>query len=828
MLCVVSEDTERIIEERRLSCLSGLAADISATNTRAGVLAAMTRQLGGATKDLPFTLTYLFDAEGKANLACVTGVDLPNPIAPATIDPACAAPEWPVDQLLADRTILTVGDLGQRFDQVPTGGWDKPPVEAVVAPIARQGEDVLAGFLVAAINPYRPLVETNLRFINLVSGQLASGLANADAYEEARRRVEALAEIDRAKTTFFSNVSHEFRTPLTLMIGPLDELISTPVCENAETERALIATAHRNALRLLKLVNSLLDFSRIEAGRLGASYEPVDLAALTADIASGFRSAVDKAGLSLIVDCSPLPEPVYVDRDLWEKIVLNLLSNAFKFTFSGEIEVAVRATEARNAAELRVRDTGTGIPAHELPRLFDRFHRVEGAIGRTFEGSGIGLALVQELAKLHGGTVTVDSELGSGSVFVVTVPFGVAHLPSDRIGRVAVPAPSGIRVQAYVEEALRWLPDREDVNPGIAGPGSADMPSLSTADDLDSRRSAPVGVTHARVLLADDNADMRDYLRRLLVGQGYSVEAVMDGEAALAAARRQLPDLVLSDIMMPRLDGFELLRALRADQTLRNVPVVLLSARAGEEASEQGLASGADDYLTKPFSARELFARVSANLKMAQMRRQTAEALHTHTAELEAVLATVSAGVWFTKDPDARRIWGNRQASAWLRLPQHANLSLLGSAEERPKIRVFRDGREAAPEALGIRRALRGEEVRDDEVEVRFDDGTSLTLLTQASPLRDHAGAIVGAVSAGIYNSGRKRLQERFRQVVEAAPSALLVTGPDGRIAMVNAQSEKLFGYPRNELLGERVEILVPDRFRRRHPAMRLAFFASP
>jgi len=253
-------------------------------------------------------------------------------------------------------------------------------------------------------------------FFELMAAQISATIANARAYEEERRRAEALAAIDRAKTAFFSNVSHEFRTPLTLMLAPLEDLLGKSAEEGGEN-RALLEVAHRNGLRLLRLVNTLLDFSRIEAGRVEASYEPTDLAALTAELVSNFRSACEKAGLGLTVDCLPLADPVYVDRDMWEKIVLNLVSNAFKYTLTGGIGVRLRAAEG--AAVLSVTDTGCGIPEHEIPRLFERFHRVEGASGRTHEGTGIGLALVQELVKFHGGTVEVESTYEKGSTFTV-------------------------------------------------------------------------------------------------------------------------------------------------------------------------------------------------------------------------------------------------------------------------------------------------------------------------------------------------------------------------------------------------------------------------
>ena len=445
---------------------------------------------------------------------------------------------------------------------------------------------------------------------------------------------EALAELDRAKTAFFSNVSHELRTPLTLLLGPLEEAIVNDGVPDPVRER--LELAQRNAVRLQRLVNSLLDFSRIEAGRAHAYYESTDLAALTRDLASTFRSAMERAGLGFTVDCPPFGEPVFVDREMWEKIVLNLLSNAFKFTLDGQ--VAVRLRPAGDDALLEVRDSGSGIPAHELPRLFERFHRVEGTRSRTHEGSGIGLALVSELVKLHRGRLEVDSTVGQGSCFRVRIPLGAAHLPPERIRGGAVESALNLAsARSFVDEALRWLPDAD-------GAGAAPVQLL--AGDLltpaDRRFASAFG---ARVLLADDNADMRDYVRELLAPY-YVVETVADGQQALAAARREPPDLIISDVMMPNLDGFGLLAAVRADDTLRSVPVVLLSARAGQEARIEGLDSGADDYLIKPFSARELLARLGSLLELRRMRRDTDEAFRLRTAQFETLLNEAPLGVF--------------------------------------------------------------------------------------------------------------------------------------------------------------------------------------
>jgi signal transduction histidine kinase/DNA-binding response OmpR family regulator len=482
------------------------------------------------------------------------------------------------------------------------------------------------------LNPYRAFDSTYAGFIELVAGQIAASLASARAYDAELRRAEQLEKLDRAKTTFFSNVSHELRTPLTLLLGPLDDVLRNPAV--SPDVRPELDLAHRNALRLLKLVNTLLDFSRIEAGRVEAVYEPTDLVTFTAELASNFRSAMERGGIRLLIsadtDATPesgarAREAVYVDREMWEKIVLNLLSNAFKHTFEGE--VAVTVVDRADHAELVVRDTGVGIPASEIPHLFERFRRVPNARSRTHEGTGIGLALVQELVRLHGGSISVESEEGVGTTFRVRVPRGTAHLPAERIGAARLQSSTAVGSTAFTEQALRWLPD------------------LPAPDEIwDELPDTPPAATPSvdvpgRILLADDNADMREYASRLLRSRGWEVEAVPDGQAALDALQRVRPDLVLSDVMMPRLDGFGLLRAMRASPATRDVPLILLSARAGEESRVEGLDAGADDYLVKPFSARELVARVGAHLTLARLRAQALAEVEAARAALEVANA---------------------------------------------------------------------------------------------------------------------------------------------------------------------------------------------
>ncbi len=627
MLCVVTEETERILSERRMTTLRELAAALSSSNAEREVLTAVEQQLGGNPKDLPFALLYLYEGNGGARLAASTGMPTGHAAAPPLIGPGDNWP-WPADEMLNRPRSHVVDRLGDRWsnEPLPSGAWDCPPEQAAVVSIRQQGHDRPAGFLIVGINPYRQYDQAYGGFLELIAGQLAGGLSNVRAYEEERRRAEALAELDRAKTVFFSNVSHEFRTPLTLLLGPVEDLLADPDSSAKLEHRHMLQVVHRSGLRLQRLVNTLLDFSRIEAGRMQASYVATDLAAFTADLASTFRSAMERAGLQFIVDCEPLTQPVYVDRDMWEKVVLNLLSNAFKYTLDGS--VSVKLEEHDKKVELSVTDTGAGIPDHELPRLFERFHRVEHTRGRTHEGTGIGLALVNELAKLHRGEVSVRSSLGHGTTFTVSLDFGTAHLPANRIETRKDLGSASEDTNAYVEEALRWLPE-----------------TISTPRDAGEIEGRNASQARSRVLLADDNTDMRDYIRRLLEKR-YEVVAVSNGSEALSAALANPPDLILSDVMMPELDGFGLLKSLRADERTKTLPIILLSAKAGEESYVEGLDAGADDYLFKPFTARELLARVDAHLSLVRMRRQADQARRLSEVRLGLALEATRMVAW--------------------------------------------------------------------------------------------------------------------------------------------------------------------------------------
>ncbi|MGR4065286.1 MAG: SpoIIE family protein phosphatase [Vulcanimicrobiaceae bacterium] len=612
VFCTVQETTENVIGERRILLLRDLAAhgtEAKSPEEECGVAAAtLTRY----ALSVPFSLIYLIDESRRfARLVAASGVDTSDAQAcPREVDLQRDCAPWPCAEALRSKRPLLVSDLASRLTRVPSGPWPEPPREAVVVPIQSGITNEPAGILVAGVNPRERFDEHYRSFYDLVAGQIASAISSARAYENERKRAEELAELDRTKIEFFSNVSHEFRTPLTLMLGPLAQLMRGADGEDA----ALIETAYRNALRLLKLVNTLLEFSRVEAGRNEATFVETDLATMTRDLCGLFRSAVDSAGLRFAVNVD-LPQHAFVDRSMWEMIVLNLLSNALKFTHEGEIRLDLRAID--NDAVLSVADTGVGIPTSDMPHVFERFRRVRGAKSRSHEGSGIGLALVDELATLHGGSVAVESEWGRGSAFTVRIPLGREHLDPEKVVDAVRSAPYASVVDQYLADV--------DSSTVRAGTGIA---------------RAKGGAKAARVLVADDNGDLRSYVTRVLA-PNYDVVAVRNGVEALTALREQRFDLVVSDVMMPEMDGFQLVTEIRSDPALETLPFIMLSARAGEDSAIEGLTHGADDYLVKPFSSEELLARVHAQLNAASIRERATRELRTNEERFRMLAASM-------------------------------------------------------------------------------------------------------------------------------------------------------------------------------------------
>jgi PAS domain S-box-containing protein len=628
LFCPSNDVTSKAVGARRSRTLSELVGNALIQRSTAAACASAQATLAKNNYEVPFALLYLVEGE-ICRLEQSVGLPLSDermrPTAVALGSETLGKMAGAVSRVASTgrAEVISLRSIPYR----PLSPDGQPVVDAIVLPMAGRAESRPLGALVAAINPTRPFDREYQAFYEIVASNIGTAIQNARAAEEEHKRIESLAEMDRAKTAFFSNVSHEFRTPITLILGLLAQL----GVSQDERKRTLVAGARRNAFRLLKLVNTLLEFSRLEAGKNDASFSPTDLAALTVDVASSFRSAIEAVGLTFVVE-TDLNEPVFVDASMWERILLNLLSNALKFTFSGEIRVTLRRVGP--LAELCVSDTGVGIPAAELPLLFERFHRVRGSASRTHEGTGIGLALVRDLAAVHGGTVEVESVVNEGTTFRVSVPLGNAHLDASKIT-----APETATYASAVEQYL------------------ADLEATVVTGE-DSRETFETTGLRKRVLLADDNADLRNYVGGIVSGR-YDVTSVRNGREGLVAAQTASFDLIVSDVMMPEMDGFEFLQALRADDRIAATPFIMLSARAGEEAALEGLLEGADDYIVKPFSSDELLARVYAQINAAEIReratsdlRASEERFRTLTASLPYIVfeAGADGAVLFLSD----------------------------------------------------------------------------------------------------------------------------------------------------------------------------------
>lgn len=602
VLCAVLETTEKIIEERRLRLLNALAG-VTRAQTPDDACRLAAAEITKFPGDVPFALLYLIDESMHvARLAGSANIEVGTPWSPVSL-PLDTASAWP----LANALTL------EKLELAPLENAPASARGAVILRIERASGGAPLGFIVAGLSSLLRSSESYARFHRLLAASLSQSVSNAAAYDQEKRRAEALAELDRAKTAFFTNVSHEFRTPLTLMLGPMADLLADDNLPASIT--ASLQLIQRNGLRLLKLVNTLLDVSSLEAGGVKVALEPIELGSLTRDLVSMFQAAVEKAGLQLHVTVKDSILAL-VDRDMWEKIVLNLVSNALKHTFQGEIEVQLRREQ--KDVVLSVRDTGVGIPEADLPHVFDRFRRVEGTPSRTHEGSGIGLALARELVRLHQGEITVESALREGTTFTVRLPCGAAG------GTHA----SDARASASAQAAARSFIDES---------GAHSTRGASKTEHVDG----------ATILVADDNADMRAYIAGVL-GQRWNVEVAGDGAEALRLARSSKPDVIVTDVMMPGLDGFEFLKEIRSDEALKRVPVVIVSARAGEEASVDGLLAGASDYLVKPFSSRELLARVTTQVALAGARAAEQAA----NARLQSLFAAAPVAVSVVRGPE--------------------------------------------------------------------------------------------------------------------------------------------------------------------------------
>lgn len=491
------------------------------------------------------------------------------------------------------------------------GAFDLPFFLAVPVP----GEDdtigvIVSGRLKEAAPMFPPLDQGDADTFRAVAGLISATVKTL--------RVRILEETDRLKTEFFANISHEFRTPITLTLGPIEQILSGGHGQVPAPLREAIDLMRRNQERLLGLVNQILDLAKLEAGQmvLRAS-RPANLNQWVEDRVRAFREGGGKPNL----DVRFIPDPAVAGADLWidreklDKLLFNLLSNAYKFTRQGSIDVSTEIVGG--TFRLTVSDTGIGIKEDQLPYVFDRFRQADASASREFGGTGLGLALVKEVALLHGGDVVARSQFGRGSTFQVTLPLGRSHLDAASIVEVEEDEQSTPRTVAASADAERR---GDDVEP------------LNAEAERERDRERPT------ILYAEDNPDLRNYVRTLLRPQ-YNVFLAADGQDGIEKARRYAPDLIITDFMMPKVSGREFLQAIRSDATLHRLPVIFLTARAGTGARVESLQAGADDYLSKPFDQGELLARIRNLLRARAQERELADLNARLEARVEEQMA---------------------------------------------------------------------------------------------------------------------------------------------------------------------------------------------
>ena len=501
-------------------------------------------------------------------------------------------------QLLLTQQPVVLNDLEQHPEMaIPDQPFRARARALFVVPLLSDGRIIGSISLRQNQQPRRWRL-TEIELAQAVATQAAIAVQQARLYQKTRQQAEQLLALDRQKTEFFQNISHEFRTPLTLTIGPLESAVAQK--QGLSFEQAEISL--RNSRRLLRLVNQLLDLQRLDAGRMQPSFRPCNLSKFVSQTVEAFRPYCDKKGVRLITRLISCPG-LYLDLERFDKVLYNLLSNAMKFTPSGG-GITITLQPAGDHCVLKVSDTGIGIRPDQIPHLFDRFRQAEGSANRSYEGSGLGLSLVKELVELHGGQVTVDSIYESGTTFTVWLQSGSAHLPPHQV----------IDVETEVLPS-RVLVELSDVDMEPPEEGPTDW-SLSPAPSSDR---------NPQILIVDDNPDLRSYVSGILRGQGYQVWAARNGSEGLQAAQARQPDLIITDLMMPLVSGLDLIRMIREDTALKGTPIVLLTARADEDTRIDGVEKGADAYLSKPFSDRELLAEVHNLLALKANERRVAE-----------------------------------------------------------------------------------------------------------------------------------------------------------------------------------------------------------
>lgn len=744
----VQETTTSVLTERQLSILKDFSQVIAETKTPEEMFRSAINVIKDNPQDFPFAILYKQEGTiiryelATHELSAIQLADISGSANEGKDHKETEIQQIP--HLVALKIAAAIGKLSSaivRLNFASPGSNDK-------------------FIAIIGLNPNRKLDELYFNLFEQMADLIKINLIKINEFADERKRAEALAEIDRSKTTFFTNISHEFRTPLTLILGQSEELLNSNVNDQEKTKGTL-SSIHRNSMRLLKLVNTLLDFSRIEARRTTVHYSPVQLCLFTRELSSSFRSIIENAGLKYEVNCIDLNEEVYVDPEMWEKIVLNLLSNAFKYTLKGTISVNISKDE--QYAVLKVKDTGVGIEESEQSNIFKRFYKNAHSQGRSFEGTGIGLSLVHELVTIMHGTIAVESYIGRGTTFTVRMPLGTEHVPKKQL-QASKSRYSDIS-QLYLKEAI-----------SLAGN------ETTTEEQSDLQ-------TEGTILIVDDNADMRAYITSLL-SPYYQIFTAVNGMEALQKIVKNPPELIISDVMMPAINGIELLNQVKTNPATASIPFILLTARAGEESLIEGYELGADDYLIKPFSAQELIARIKAQFKLARYRSHIFEQQRNLFTQAPIAIAIV-------KGEDHRFELMNERMQEMFRKKE-------AEALHKPAFEVF-------PEAISqgfleyMNKAYsRGERIILDEVPLlQNQNGKQILFYLKIiyEPLREEDGKISGlmAMADDITEVvlARKKIEDsekHYRELISESPMAIaILEGPEMEVEFANKTILKIW-----------------------------------
>ncbi len=562
------------------------------------IFAAITQKLGQALLSDSCTLSLWTETHSQ----CVGRYDAIDALAPTLPEADVAIAQHAIfAQMLATKQPVVVNTVSAGVD---TDLGKRDGTKALLA-VPLLAESKITGCIVLQqVNSDRQWKPDEVTLAQSVANQAAIAVQQADLYQKSRCQAEQLLELDQQKNAFFQNISHEFRTPLTLTIGPLESAVERN--EGLDAEQSVIAL--RNSRRLLRLVNQLLDLQRLDAGKMQPTFRPCDLALFTTEVVEAFHTYCERKQITLTTEISACA-PVYLDMEKFDKVLYNLLSNAMKFTPSGK-SITVRLNEANGKAQLQVSDEGIGIREDQIPHLFERFRQADGSANRHYEGTGLGLSLVQELSELHGGKVSVQSVYGQGTTFTIDLPLGSSHLPASQVVE-----------QVLQSEKGRAVVELSDIEMASA---HADR-TVSLPPEAEGAQRERASFEGAQILVVDDNPDLRSYVSSVLQRQGYQVRTAEQGAEGLEVAAECKPDLIITDLMMPGVSGLEMIARIRTDEALQGTPIILLTAKVDDETRLEGAEQGADAYLSKPFNDRELLAEVRNLLALKSNERKVAQ-----------------------------------------------------------------------------------------------------------------------------------------------------------------------------------------------------------